>query len=246
MEKKTWEKKLKKELKKKLRKLRNIWEKIEKEKKILRHVFWENGEKNIRKNWEKLWKSWEKVEKKLRKKSWEKVEKNWEKVEKKWEKVEESWKKKLRKVEKRWEKVEKRLRKNWEKLRKSWETKATELQSYKATDTIFLEDLFSSEEKATELQRYRATGTYFFFGGKKSYRDTKKVTKLCNFVTFEKISKLQRNEDTELQSYRHNFFGGFIFIRRKSYRATKIQSYRHLFFLAEKKLQRYKKSYKAM
>ena len=58
MEKKTWEKKLKKELKKKLRKLRNIWEKIEKEKKILRHVFWENGEKNIRKNWEKLWKSW--------------------------------------------------------------------------------------------------------------------------------------------------------------------------------------------
>ena len=81
--KKTWEKKLKKELKKKLRKLRNIWEKIEKEKKILRHVFWENGEKNIRKNWE----SCEKVEKKLRKKNWEKVEKklrkSWKKVEKK-------------------------------------------------------------------------------------------------------------------------------------------------------------------
>ena len=86
-------------------------------------------------------------------------------------------------------------------MRKSQSYKETKIQSYKATDTIFLEDLFSSEEKATELQRYRATGTYFF-RQKKSYKDTKKVTKLCNFVTFEEISKLQRNEDTELQSYR--------------------------------------------
>ena len=52
----------------------------------------------------------------------------------------------------------------------SMQTKATELQSYKATDTIFLEDLFSSEEKATELQRYRATGTYFFLAEKKLQR----------------------------------------------------------------------------
>ena len=54
-----------------------------------------------------------------------------------------------------------------------------------------------------KLQSYKDTKLQapIFFGGK-SYKATKKVTKLCNFVTFEEISKLQRNEDTELQSYR--------------------------------------------
>ena len=127
-----------------------------------------------------------------------KVEKKLGKVEKKLRKIGKKLSKSWERFRKDWEKVEKKLRKSWEKLRKSWETKATELQSYRHN---FLEDLFSSEEKATELQRYRATGTYFF-RRKKSYKDTKKVTKLCNFVTFEEISKLQRNEDTELQSYR--------------------------------------------
>ena len=118
-------------------------------------------------------------------------------------------------------------------MRKSQSYKETEIQSYKATDTIFLEDLFSSEEKATELQRYRATGTYFF-RRKKSYKDTKKVTKLCNFVTFETKGLLGKSyRVTELQGYRHQIFFGrkkIMTDEKKSYRVTELQSYRPQFF----------------
>ena len=133
-------------------------------------------------------------------------------------------------------------------MRKSQSYKETEIQSYKATDTIFLEDLFSSEEKATELQRYRATGTYFF-RRKKSYKDTKKVTKLCNFVTFETKGLLGKSyRVTELQGYRHQIFFGTKKIMADKKKVTELQSYRATglnFFPAETKLQSYNKSYKA-
>ena len=131
-----------------------------------------------------------------------------------------------------------RNRYTWNRREKRSEKKATELRSYKATDTVF----FSREKK---LQRNEDTElqTRFYFRGKKSYKETKirsyklpflgqtlkKVTKKRRYratdpIFFQRKKKLQRNKDTKLQA---TFLGPDL---EKSYKETKIQSYRPNFF----------------
>ena len=76
--------------------------------------------------------------------------------------------------------------------------KVTKKQKYRVSDPFFF------RKKATELQSYKATKlqTLFFCKTEKSYKETKIQSYRPQFNFWRKKKKLQRNEDTKLQSYK--------------------------------------------
>ena len=110
--------------------------------------------------------------------------------------------------------------------------RVTELQGYR--HQIFFGRKKNHDGRKKKLQSYRVTELQasIFFQRKPSYKATTKVTKLRNFVTFKKKGLFGKSyRVTELQGYRHQFF----------FSGKKIPE----FFFNKKKLQSYKKSYKA-
>ena len=104
---------------------------------------------------------------------------------------------------------------------------------------FLLSRLTSGRKK--KLQSYRATELQasIFFRRKLSYKATTKVTKLRNFVTFEKKGLFGKSyRVTGLQT--PIFFSAekkfrIFFSTKKSYRVTELQGYRHQIFFGRKK-----------